>query len=78
MQESFRLSRIDEYHLPNNQAVVVPAGLANESFDVEVVIEEHPGKAPEISEIRLLPAIASIDNQVKSGATVGTFSGIRR
>jgi hypothetical protein len=78
MQESFWLSRTDEYQLPNNQAVIVPAGLANESFDVEVVIEEHPSKGPEICEIILLPTIASIDNQVKSDATIGTFSGIRK
>jgi hypothetical protein len=78
MQESFRLNRTDEYQLPNNQAVVVPTGLTDGNFDVEVVIEEYPGKGPEIREIRLLPSIASIDNQIKSDVTVGAFSGIRK
>lgn len=81
MQESFRLNRTDEYQLPNHQAVVVPTGLTDGSFDIEVVIEEYPGKGPEIREIRLLPTekiIASIDNQIKSDATVGAFSGIRK
>jgi hypothetical protein len=80
MQDSFRLSRTGEFQLPDNRAVVVPTGLTDASFDVEVVFDELPDREPEISEIRLHTSnknTARIDNRPTSNAIEVSFSGIR-
>jgi hypothetical protein len=81
MQESFRLSRTDGFQLPDQLAVVVPTGLSDGSFDVEVVFDELPDREPEIREIRLHTSkknTARIDNRTTSNAIEESFSGISK